>query len=129
MSLNILIADDSETVRSVIVKTMGMAGIDTGTLHLAPEGQTALNLLREHWIDLVLADINMPVMNGLELVANMKADDTLNDIPVIIVSTEGSKTRIEDLKRQGIAAFVRKPFTPESLKAAILSAMNRKGDA
>jgi two-component system, chemotaxis family, chemotaxis protein CheY len=129
MAYNILITDDSDTVRAVVVKTLRLSGLPLGDLREASDGAGALDQLREHWIDLVLADINMPVMNGLELVANMKADDTLNDIPVIIVSTEGSKTRIEDLKRQGIAAFVRKPFTPESLKAAILSAMNRKGDA
>lgn len=129
MAYNILITDDSDTVRAVVAKTLRLSGLPLGDLREAPNGETALNLLREHWIDLVLADINMPIMNGLELVANMKADDTLNDIPVIIVSTEGSKTRIEDLKRQGIAAFVRKPFTPESLKAAILAAMERKGDA
>ncbi len=84
----------------------------------------ALEKLREHWIDLVLADINMPNMNGLELISQMKNDELLRDIPVIIVSTEGSKTRIEDLRRQGIAGFVRKPFTPESMKSAILAALN-----
>lgn len=129
MAYNILITDDSDTVRAVVAKTLRLSGLPLGDLREAENGNTALRLLREHWIDLVLADINMPEMNGLELVAQMKADDTLNDIPVIIVSTEGSKTRIDDLKRQGISAFVRKPFTPESLKAAILAAMERKGDA
>jgi len=123
MSYNILIVDDSETVRSVLVKTLGMAGVETGLLHQAGNGADALGLLREHWIDLVLADINMPVMNGMELVGEMKGDPSLSDIPVIIVSTEGSRTRIEDLKRSGIADFIRKPFTPESLKAAVDGAM------
>jgi two-component system chemotaxis response regulator CheY len=123
MALNILIVDDSVTVRAVIVKTLDMAGIETGMLHQAAEGGAALELLRTHWIDLVLADLNMPGMNGLELVASMKADESLADIPVLIVSTEGSRTRVDDLRRQGIAGFLRKPFTPESLKESIESAL------
>ncbi len=123
MALNILIVDDSSTVRAVIVKTLGMAGVETGTLHEAADGAAALQSLEEHWIDLVLADLNMPGMGGMELVTRMKENDSLSDIPVLIVSTEGSKTRVEELRRQGIAGFLRKPFTPESLKSAVESAI------
>ncbi len=123
MAYNILIVDDSETVRAVLIKTLRLADTGAGEIHEAPNGAVALETLGQRWIDLVLADINMPVMNGLELVARMKADDAFRDIPVIIISTEGSQTRIDTLRAQGIAGFVRKPFTPEIIKSAIQSAM------
>jgi two-component system, chemotaxis family, chemotaxis protein CheY len=119
MAYNILIVDDSETVRSVLMKTLRLAEVSLGEVYQANNGVEALAVLRANWIDLVLSDINMPIMNGLELVAAMKADKILLSIPVIIISTEGSQTRIDSLRAQGIAGFVRKPFTPESIKSAI----------
>lgn len=123
MAYNILIVDDSDTVRAVLTKTLRLADTGAGEIHEAQNGLIALEALSKRWIDLVLADINMPIMNGLELVARMKSDEVLRSIPVIIISTEGSQTRIESLRAQGIAGFVRKPFTPESIKSAIDSAM------
>jgi two-component system, chemotaxis family, chemotaxis protein CheY len=124
MPYSILIVDDSETVRAVLMKTLRLAEVPITEVHQANQGVQALEVLRTHRIDLVLADINMPVMNGLELVAAMKNDPALLAIPVIIISTEGSQTRIEALRAQGIAGFVRKPFTPESIKTAIDAVMN-----
>jgi len=119
MALNILIVDDSATVRAVIIKTLEIAGIPVNELYQAENGQEALDLLAEHWIDLVFADINMPVMNGIEMVERMSADGLLKTVPVIIVSTEGSATRIEQLLGKGVSAFIRKPFTPEMLREAV----------
>jgi two-component system chemotaxis response regulator CheY len=113
MSLNILLVDDSATVRAVLSKTLQIAGVPVKELYQAANGQEALAILSSHWIDLVLADINMPVMTGIELVVKMSADNLMKSIPVIIVSTDGSATRIEELRAKGVRAFVRKPFTPE----------------
>jgi two-component system, chemotaxis family, chemotaxis protein CheY len=119
MAYNILVVDDSETVRAVIAKAISMSGVEVNTLHSAGNGQEALEILNREWVDLVFADINMPVMSGVEMVRRMKADDGMKAIPVVMVSTEGSATRIKDLMDIGVKAFLRKPFTPEGLKATI----------
>jgi two-component system, chemotaxis family, chemotaxis protein CheY len=119
MSLNILVVDDSETVRSVIAKTLRMAGVPVSELFQAANGKEALDILKDHWIDLIFSDINMPVMGGVEMIQQMKQDDILKTIPVIVVSTEGSATRIEQLKAQGVRAYIRKPFTPELVRSVV----------
>lgn len=119
MALNILIVDDSETVRSVIIKTMDLAKIPLSNAFQAANGKEALEILAEEWIDLVFADINMPVMGGVEMVEKMSEDGLLKTIPVVIVSTEGSATRIEQLKKKGVSAYIRKPFTPEAIRKVV----------
>ena len=116
MSYNILIVDDSRTIRSVVRRTIELASIPVGEVFEAENGQEALDILNEEWVDLVLADINMPVMTGVEMVDRMQEDEVLKSVPVVIVSTEGSVTRIEELRGKGVKGYVRKPFTPEQLK-------------
>jgi two-component system chemotaxis response regulator CheY len=119
MALNILVVDDSMTVRAVIAKTLHLAELPINELYQASNGKEALDILNDHRIDLVLADINMPVMSGIEMIDKMSEDGLLKTIPVIIVSTEGSTTRIEHLKSKGISAYVRKPFTPEKIREVV----------
>src|SRR5690349_9998918 len=97
MAYNILLVDDSETVRAVIAKALQMADFPLGAVREAGNGQEALALLDKEWIDLVFADLNMPVMGGVEMVFKMKAHDSMKNIPVIVVSTEGSVKRIQTL--------------------------------
>jgi two-component system chemotaxis response regulator CheY len=119
MAYNILVVDDSETVRAVISKAIEMADVPVKNLLTAVNGREALDILGREWVDLVFADINMPVMGGVEMVRLMKADQDMKDIPVVIVSTEGSATRIKELMDSGVRAFLRKPFTPEGVKTTI----------
>ncbi len=119
MALNILIVDDSRTMRAVIAKTLQLADVPVSELYEASNGKEALDILADHWIDLVFADINMPVMNGIEMVDKMCEDGLLKTVPVVIVSTEGSTTRIEQLKAKGVSAYVRKPFTPEMIQKVV----------
>jgi two-component system, chemotaxis family, chemotaxis protein CheY len=125
MAYNILVVDDSETVRAVIAKAIEMSGTAVKSLFTAGNGQEALEILDREWVDLVFADINMPVMGGMELVKRMKEGADTKSIPVVIVSTEGSATRIKTLMDSGIAAFIRKPFTPEGLKSTIDGIMGK----
>jgi two-component system, chemotaxis family, chemotaxis protein CheY len=119
MAFNVLVVDDSETIRSIIIKTLKIGKVPISELYQAGNGKEALEILNSNWIDLVLADINMPVMNGIEMVNRMYEDGILKTIPVIVVSTEGSSTRIEQLMGKGVSAYVRKPFTPESIKRIV----------
>lgn len=119
MGYNILVVDDSKTMRAVITKGLRAAGVPIDELHEAANGWEALTHLEAQWIDLVLTDLNMPEMNGMELVQEMAKGDTLQNTPVVVVSTEGSKTRIEELERHGIRGYLRKPFTPEDLKTTV----------
>ncbi|MBD3169765.1 MAG: response regulator [candidate division Zixibacteria bacterium] len=115
MAFSILVVDDSKTIRSIIVKTLKLSRLDIGEIYEAANGKEALQVLQDNWIDLVLSDLNMPEMNGLELVDKMTSDDMLKSIPVVIISTDGSTTRIEELKAKGIKEYIRKPFTPEAV--------------
>lgn len=119
MSLNVLIVDDSATIRAVIEKTLGMAQVPITELHHAENGKEALRILEDHWIDLVFSDINMPVMNGIEMVEKMRENGLMKNTPVIVISTEGSATRIEQLKELGVTAYLRKPFAPEQFQAVV----------
>ena len=118
MALNVLIVDDSGVMRSMILKTIQMSGIPLGEAHQAANGQEGLDALHQNWIDLVIADINMPVMNGEEMIERMSLKADTRDIPIIVVSTEGSETRIERLGEKG-ATFIQKPFSPETIRDTI----------
>ena len=123
MAYNVLLVDDSATVRSVMTKTLKLAQIDLGELFTAGNGKEALVVLKDKWVDLVITDLNMPEMGGAELVDAINADDALKTIPVVVVTTEGSVTRIEDLKQKGVRGYVRKPFTPEQIREMIVKVM------
>ena len=117
--INVLVTDDSQIVRQVIIKTLSVAGVDTNEIYQAGDGKEALALLDEKQIDLVISDLNMPVMNGIEMFERMQKNEATKKIPVIVVTTEGSQTRIDELKAQGIKGYIRKPFTPEQIREVV----------
>ena len=118
MGINILVVDDSGVMRSMIAKTIKLSGLKLGDIHQAANGQEGLEALNQNWIDLVIADINMPVMNGEEMIDRMRKEPEFKDIPIVVVSTEGSQTRIERLQNKG-ARFIHKPFTPEAIRDTV----------
>ncbi len=119
MSYCVLIADDSAIVRSMVRKSLSMAGLDLGEVLEAANGREALEQLRRTWVDVVFADINLPEMSGLELVQAMKHDQVLAGTPVVIVSSERSQARIDELRKTGAAAYVKKPFRPEHFRGVV----------
>lgn len=123
MVINVLVVDDSSVMRAMILKTMRMSGLPLGTIHQAANGKEGLDILHENWIDLVVADINMPVMNGEEMIDNIRENPETRDVSVVVISTEGSSTRIERLLNKG-AAFIHKPFTPENIRDTVRELMN-----
>ena len=112
MAWNILIVDDSALTRTAIRRIIEMVDeIDAGEIYEAENGLKAIAVLMNNEVDLVLADLNMPKMNGIEMVHRMKNTVETADIPVVVVSTESSSHKIEMLKDQGIAGYLHKPFT------------------
>jgi two-component system chemotaxis response regulator CheY len=116
MSFSILIADDSEIIREVLVRTLHMTNISFDKIHKAANGSEALTVLKDQWVDIVFTDIHMPIMGGIELIKTMRNSSELKEIPVVVISTEGSSARIEELKTLDIKGYLRKPFTPENIR-------------
>lgn len=116
MALNIMIVDDSAVMRTFIRKVVGLTGLDVGEYCEAGDGEDALKLLGERWMDLVLTDINMPHMNGEEFVRRLEGDELLRTIPVIVVSTDSSPHRVRQMLALGAKGYVTKPFLPEALR-------------
>jgi two-component system, chemotaxis family, chemotaxis protein CheY len=129
MATNILVVDDSGTMRGMIKRTLAISGLDVGEVFEAANGIEALAQMDQHAISLVLLDINMPVMNGLRLLERIHDDPRLRDIPVIIASTEGSETRIRDLLKAGARGYVRKPFRPEQLRDILTPLVGARAQA
>ena len=128
MAVNILVVDDSLPMRSVIMKTIKASGFGAANFYQAPDGAKALEELRNEWMDLVITDYNMPEMNGGELIMEMKKDDDLSSIPVIVVTTEGSKEKVEEFEKMGADAYVKKPFTPEIIKEKLTQLLGEMQD-
>jgi two-component system chemotaxis response regulator CheY len=118
-SKTILIADDSATMRAMLVASV--EGLGNCRIIEASSGFEALRLLPRDHVDLILTDINMPDINGLELISYLRNNPNYKDIPVFIVSTEGSAKDIEKGKLLGADEYIVKPFSPESLQQLISS--------
>lgn len=122
MAINILVVDDSAVMRSMIIKTIKNTGIELGEIHQAGNGADGLEIMDEHWLDLLFIDVNMPVMDGMEMLSKVRENPTTKDMPILIVSTESNSERIKIIDEQ-YAGFVHKPFTPEMLREKILSVL------
>lgn len=119
MAFNILVVDDSLPMRKVIKKTIKASGFAMAEYEEAADGKEALKVLKDKWIDVVVTDYNMPNMNGMELIEAMKKDTMLDSIPVIVITTEGSKIKVDEFASKGAAGYIKKPFTPEAIKAKL----------
>ncbi len=120
MSYSILIVDDSLPMRSVIKRTLKAAGYGNADLIEAANGQEAIDRLKNNWVDLILTDYNMPVMNGLEFIKAIKKEELSKDIPVLIISTEGHESKINEFMEYGAAGYITKPFTAETIRDLIV---------
>jgi len=114
--LDILIVDDSAGIRKILQRVIRQAEVPLGAVHEAGDGAEALELLKTQTVGLILSDINMPNMNGLELLSHLKASDALKNVPVVMVSTEGSQAKVLEAVQLGAAGYVKKPFNAEQIK-------------
>ena len=114
--LNVLIVDDSATMRALLYRVVGLADLPIGAIYQAPNGAEALKVLENHSIQAVFTDVNMPVMNGMELLREMAARDEWKDILRVIISTDGSRLRREEARDLKVSLYVEKPFRPEVVR-------------
>jgi len=114
-----LVVDDSAAIRKILQRVLRQTGMAIQKIHEAGDGQEALTLLGTQQVDLVLSDINMPKMDGLQLLAAVKASAQLRHIPVIMITTEGGETKVGEALRLGAAGYVRKPFTADQIKEKV----------
>jgi two-component system, chemotaxis family, chemotaxis protein CheY len=114
--LNVLIVDDSATMRALLYRVVGLADLPIGAIYQAPNGAEALKMLETHSIQAVFTDVNMPVMNGMELLREMADRDEWKDILRVIISTDGSRLRREEARDLKVSLYVEKPFRPEVVR-------------
>lgn len=118
MALNVLVVDDSAVARAMVIKTLKLSGLPLGELRQAGDGRQGLAALEQGAIDLVLTDINMPEMDGEEMVRHIRETPDWANLPLVVISTEGSQRRIERLRQAGVR-FIHKPFTPEAIRDTV----------
>lgn len=118
MNFNVLVVDDSAAMRAMIIKTLRMSGVPLGEVYQAANGKEGLQALEEKWVDLALVDLNMPVMGGEEMITQVRSQPNTASLPIVVISTESSETRIAHLRAQG-TGFIHKPFKPEEIREQI----------
>src|SRR5512139_4144329 len=96
MSYNVLIVDDSRSMRKVIRKVLDLSGFQVGECLEAGNGREALDLLESHWVDLVLSDIHMPVMDGFGFIRAVRNSGSWEDLPVVFITTESNEDRLQE---------------------------------
>ncbi len=116
MEADVLVVDDSAAIRKILQRVLRQTGMAIRTIHEAGNGQEALDLMQAHSVNLVLTDINMPKMDGIQLLAAIKAAPEWRELPVVMITTEGGETKVGEAVRLGAAGYVRKPFTADQIK-------------
>jgi len=119
-SLRALIIDDSSVMRKIVERSLRQAGLDLSEVKEAGNGAEALALLANTTVDLILCDINMPVMDGLEFVKRLKGIANAKGVPVIMITTEAGETHVVQALSAGACGYIRKPFTADQIKEHIL---------
>ena len=116
MALDVLIVDDSAAIRKILQRVLHQAEVPLGQVHEAGDGLEALEKLKTNKVGLILSDINMPNMDGLQFLSELKASEEWKHVPVIMVTTEGSQAKVMEAVNLGAAGYVRKPFTADQIK-------------
>jgi len=127
MAINILLSEDCSAVRHMISKTLEISDIPFNEIHEAKDGHEGLEILRNHQIDLILLDINMPEMDGAEMLNRVKADPDLCDIPTLVISAQSNTRRVDAFDHKNVQ-FLFKPFTPERLRQAVKNLLEIEDD-
>ena len=119
-ALRALIVDDSSVMRKIVERSLRQAGLELSQVLEASNGVEALSIAQEQEVDLILSDINMPVMDGLEFVRQLQGLENWKKVPVVMITTEGSESRVVQALSFGACGYLRKPFTPDQVREHVL---------
>jgi two-component system chemotaxis response regulator CheY len=115
-----LIVDDSSVMRKIVERALRQAGLPLSKVHEASSGVEALDLLKNERVQLILSDINMPTMDGLEFLRQLRAQELAPEVPVVMITTESSEEHVKSAIIAGAQGYIRKPFTAEQVKDRVL---------
>lgn len=118
--ISILIVDDSSVMRKIVERALRQAGLVLKNVFEAGHGVEALEILRKEKVALILSDINMPNMDGLEFLRQLRAQELANEVPVVMITTESSEDHVREALVAGAQGYIRKPFTAEQVKDRVL---------
>ncbi len=121
--MDVLIVDDSAVIRKILQRVLSQANLGVGKMMEAADGREALDALQRQPIDLILADIQMPHMDGLEFLSELRSHESWKHIPVFMISTEGSQAKVREAMQLGAQGFVRKPFTAVQMKEKLAAVL------
>ena len=119
-----LIVDDSTVMRKIVERSLRQAGLDQMVVYEAVNGAEGLDLLKSKPVDLILSDINMPSMDGLEFLRQIRAQNLAPGVPVVMITTESSEEHVKQAILAGARGYIRKPFTAEQVKERVLPLVN-----
>jgi two-component system chemotaxis response regulator CheY len=118
--IDVLIVDDSAAIRKILQRVLRQTDLPFGEIREAGDGTEAIDVLQNSSFGLILSDINMPKMDGLQLLARIKEMPQVKDVPVIMITTEGGQGKVMEAVQLGAAGYVRKPFTAEQIKEKLI---------
>lgn len=117
--IRVLIVDDSSVMRKIIGRALLQSGFEIANLYEASNGTEGLELLQARQVDIILSDINMPVMDGLEFLRQMRAQNLAPGVPVVMITTESSAEHVKRAIEAGARGYLRKPFTAEQIQERV----------
>jgi two-component system chemotaxis response regulator CheY len=120
MSIRTLIVDDSSVMRKIVDRSLRQAGIEMSQVFEAGNGAEALGVLQANRVDLILCDINMPVMDGLEFIKQLATVENATGTPIVMITTEGSEAHVVQALACGARGYIRKPFTADQVKEHVI---------
>jgi two-component system chemotaxis response regulator CheY len=118
--LRALIVDDSSVMRKIVERSLRQAGLELKQVHEAGSGVEGIEVLRVNQVDLILSDINMPSMDGLEFLRQIRLQNLAAGVPVVMITTESSEEHVKQAIQAGARGYIRKPFTPDQVKERVL---------
>lgn len=119
-AIRALIVDDSSVLRKIVERLLRQAGVNLTQVFEAGNGAEALVALESNQFDLILCDINMPIMDGLEFVKQVAGVSNAKDVPIVMITTEGSESHVVQAISCGARGYIRKPFTADHVKEHVL---------
>lgn len=124
--ISVLIVDDSSVMRKIVERSLRLAGIEIEKVLEADSGAAALNVVQQNIPDMIFSDINMPIMDGIEFIRQLQGVENAKGVPVVMITTEGSQTRVMEALSLGAQGYIRKPFTPEQVRAQVVPLLEDK---